>query len=108
VIVPHHGSAGSSSAEWVRAVSPRLAVVSTGHGNRFGHPRREVVARWQAVGAEVLNTADSGALRIWLGRDGLQVREQRLFERHWWDAAERARPAAILSAVKQAANGPEG
>jgi competence protein ComEC len=108
VIVPHHGSAGSSSDDWVRAVSPRLAVVSAGHGNRFGHPRRDVVARWRAVDAEVLNTADSGALRIWLGRDGLQVREQRLFERRWWDAAERARSAAILSAVKQAANGPEG
>ncbi|WP_312320703.1 DNA internalization-related competence protein ComEC/Rec2 [Stenotrophomonas sp.] len=108
VVVPHHGSAGSSSAAWVEAVSPRLALVSAGHGNRFRHPRPEVVARWQAVGAEVLNTADSGALRIWLGPDGLQVREQRVFERRWWDAAERARSAAILSASKQAASGPEG
>jgi len=56
----------------------------------------------------VLNTADSGALRLWLGQGGVQVREQRLFERRWWDAAERARSAAILSAVIQAANGPEG
>lgn len=108
VVVPHHGSAGSSSAAWVAAVSPRLAIVSAGHGNRFGHPRAEVVARWQGGGAELLNTADSGALRAWLGSAGLQVREQRVFERHWWDAAERARSAAILSAVKQAADGPEG
>ncbi len=108
VVVPHHGSAGSSSAAWVEAVSPRLALVSAGHGNRFRHPRPEVVARWQATGAEVLNTADSGAVRIWLGPQGLQVREQRIFERRWWDAAERARSAAILSASKQAASGPEG
>lgn len=108
LVVPHHGSAGSSSAAWVESVSPRLALVSAGHGNRFRHPRPEVVARWQAVGAEVLNTADSGAVRIWLGPQGLQVREQRIFERRWWDAAERARSAAILSASKQAASGPEG
>ena len=108
VVVPHHGSAGSSSPAWVEAVSPRLALVSAGHGNRFRHPRPEVVARWQAAGAEVLNTADSGALRVWLGPQGLQVREQRLFERRWWDAAEQARSAAILSASKQAASGPEG
>ena len=107
-LVAHHGSAGSSSARWVQAVSPRLAIVSSGHGNRFGHPRVAVVQRWRAARAEVLDTADSGALRIWLGGDGLQVREQRLFERHWWDAAERARSAAILSPVIQAADGPEG
>jgi len=59
------------------------------------------------VGAEVLNTAESGAVRIWLGREGLQAREQRVFERRWWDAAERSRSAAILSAIKQAAAGPE-
>ncbi|MGN7839788.1 DNA internalization-related competence protein ComEC/Rec2 [Stenotrophomonas sp. 22385] len=107
-LVAHHGSAGSSGAEWIRAVSPRLAIVSAGHGNRFGHPRRDVVQRWRTAPAEVLNTADSGALRLWLGREGLQVREQRVFERRWWDAAERARSAAILSPVIQAANGPEG
>lgn len=107
VVVPHHGSASSSTPAWVAAVAPRLAIVSTGHRNRFGHPRAEVVERWQAVGAEVLNTAESGAVRVWLGREGLQVREQRVFERRWWDAAERSRPAAILSAIKQAAAGPE-
>lgn len=108
VVVPHHGSDGSSSAAWVAAVAPRLAIVSAGHGNRFRHPRPAVVARWQDAGAEVLGTADSGALRAWLGREGLHVREQRVFQPRWWDAAERARSAAILSAVKQAADGPEG
>lgn len=108
VLVPHHGSAGSSSAGWVRAVSPRLALVSAGHRNRFGHPRADVVARWQASGAEVLGTAGSGALRVWLGEDGLQVREQRIHAARWWDAAGRERSAAILSADKQAAAGPEG
>ena len=108
VLVPHHGSGGSSSAPWVAAVSPRLALVSAGHGNRFGHPRAPVVQRWRDVGAEVLGTAGSGALRVWLDGQGLHVREQRVHAAHWWDAAERSRAAAILSADKQAADGPEG
>lgn len=108
VLVPHHGSGGSSSAPWVAAVAPRLAVVSAGHRNRFGHPRQDVVQRWQAQGAEVLATADSGAIRVWLGAQGLQLREQRIHASRWWDAAGRARSAAILSPIEQAAVGPEG
>lgn len=108
VLVPHHGSGGSSTAAWVAAVAPRLALVSAGHQNRFGHPKRDVVLRWRAVGAEVLATADTGAIRVWLGAQGLQVREQRIHAARWWDAAGRARSAAILSPIEQAAVGPEG
>lgn len=108
VLVPHHGSAGSSTPDWIAAVSPRLALVSAGHGNRFGHPRAEVVQRWQRQGAEVLDTARAGALRVWLDRQGLHVREQRIHAARWWDGAARARAAVILSADKQAADGPEG
>ncbi len=108
VLVPHHGSGGSSSPAWVSAVQPRLAVVSAGHQNRFGHPKRDVVQRWRAVGAEVLLTAESGAIRVWLGAQGLRVREQRVHAARWWDAAGQARSAAILSSIEQAAVGPEG
>ncbi|WMJ68621.1 DNA internalization-related competence protein ComEC/Rec2 [Stenotrophomonas sp. 24(2023)] len=108
VLVPHHGSAGSSSPAFVQAVAPQLALVSAGHGNRFGHPRLPVVQRWQAAGAEVLSTADAGAIHVWLGVQGLQVREQRVYSARWWDAVGRARAAAILSANEHAATGPEG
>ena len=42
---PHHGSATSSSAAFVRAVRPALAVVSVGEGNPFGHPSAAVLER---------------------------------------------------------------
>jgi competence protein ComEC len=72
VKVPHHGSATSSSTDFVAAVAPRLAVISVGAGNRFGFPRAEVVARWSAAGARVLRT-DAGAVRFL--SDGTRVRE---------------------------------
>lgn len=100
VIVPHHGSADGSDAGFIAATGARLALVSSGYGNRFGHPLAEVVQRWQAGGAEVLDTAQAGALRVWLGADGLQLRERRRWQPRLWDAAERRRSAAILSASK--------
>jgi len=103
VLAPHHGSAHSSQAAFVAATGARLVLISAGEGNRFGHPRAAVVARWQASGAEVATTPQGGALRVWLGRAGLQLRERRPWRARLWDAAERARAAAILSASERTA-----
>lgn len=97
LFAPHHGSAGSSDPMLVAASAARHVLVSTGHGNRFGHPRPEVVARWRAAGAEVLDTAHSGAVEIRLVRDGVRLREWRRVRPRPWDAERRLRAAAILS-----------
>src|SRR5690606_9920202 len=85
VAVPHHGSGTSSSPAFVSATGARLALVAAGYRNRFGHPRADVVRRWQRQGAEVLATPGSGAIRVWLDRDGLAVRERRAWRRRLWD-----------------------
>lgn len=70
--VPRHGSAGSSTKEFVAAVQPRLAIFSVGARNRFGLPRDEVVARYREIGAEILRTDEDGA--IVLETDGSTIR----------------------------------
>lgn len=45
-VVPHHGSKSSSSARFVQAVSPAVAVVSVGARNPYGHPADEVLSRY--------------------------------------------------------------
>jgi len=62
--VAHHGSKHSSDVLWLRAVQPDLAIVSAGWRNRFGHPHASVLARHRDAGAEVLNTAVSGAIVV--------------------------------------------
>lgn len=62
--VPHHGSASSSTPQWLAAVAPRIAVVSSGADNRFGFPAPAVVRRLRGSGASVWNTALDGAVRI--------------------------------------------
>lgn len=64
LLVPHHGSRTSSTPPFVTATSPRWALVSAGHRNRWGFPKPDVVARWEAVGAEVLVGSTTGAIEF--------------------------------------------
>ncbi|WP_431102489.1 DNA internalization-related competence protein ComEC/Rec2 [Roseateles noduli] len=63
LVVPHHGSRTSSTVAFVGAVAPRVAAVQSGYLNRFGHPKPDVVARYLAADALLLNTVDCGAWR---------------------------------------------
>ncbi len=47
LLVPHHGSKTSSTAEFLAAVHPQTAVVQAGYRNRYGHPAAPVVQRYQ-------------------------------------------------------------
>ncbi len=62
--VAHHGSATSSTAAFLGAVRPRLALVSVGAANMYGHPSPEVVGRLRAGGAEVRRTDADGTLVV--------------------------------------------
>lgn len=64
LIVPHHGSTTSSTHGFLNQVQPRVAIVSSGYQNRFGHPHPAIVARLSRRGAVVLQTATSGAIRV--------------------------------------------
>ncbi len=70
VIIPHHGSRSSSTEGFVQEVSPRYAIVSTGYRNHYGFPDSDVVGRWRSVGAEVLNTAELGAVELKIAANG--------------------------------------
>lgn len=63
LLVPHHGSKTSSSAELLAAVRPTTAVVQAGYRSRFGHPAPPVLARYQAAGIAVVASPACGAWR---------------------------------------------
>ena len=86
LLVPHHGAAGSSSPEFVQAVAPRYALVSAGYRNRFGHPRAEVVRRYETAGAQVLRTDRGGAIELRVGSQGIETHSEReRAPRYWQD-----------------------
>jgi competence protein ComEC len=89
VLIAHHGSAGSSDPAFVEATRPRIALVSSGHGNRFGHPRPDVMQRWQHAGARTFDTSASGALHVRFSARGPDVETRRGAQPRWWDASRR-------------------
>jgi len=94
VLVPHHGSLTSSGAAFVDTTGPGLAIVSAGFQNRWSFPRPEVVDRWQASGADVLNTATMGAIsqRVCRDKPPEPVRMQRLAAQKYWQDVPQGRP----------------
>lgn len=89
VLVAHHGSRGSSDPAFVAATGARDALLSAGYGNRFHHPHPIAVQRWEAAGARVSDTLDSGALRVRLQAGGVTVEMWRRSHPHLWDAVQR-------------------
>lgn len=74
VKVPHHGSLTSSSEMFVRRLRPKVAVVSAGRGNPFGHPASAVVRRYEEAGASVFRTDRDGAITVETDGHRLDVR----------------------------------
>jgi competence protein ComEC len=70
VKVSHHGSPTSSTAAFVTATHPALAVISCGRANHFGFPSPAVLARWRAAGADVARTDLDGSVTVRVGASG--------------------------------------
>ena len=62
--VGHHGSAYSSSPEFIEAVHPQYSIISVGRHNVFGHPAPSTIARLLRLGSTVYRTDENGAVSI--------------------------------------------
>lgn len=60
--VSHHGADGSTSARFLSAVSPQIAIISVGEDNRFNHPSGRVLQELEAMGCDVLRTDLHGTI----------------------------------------------
>ena len=106
LVVPHHGSATSSTPGFVLATRPRFAVVGAGFDNRFGHPHPRVVERYRNIGTHVVSTAEAGAVR-WRSTDSDAVAVERCKASPYW-RRDRSRPSATAVWCRwQAAGGIE-
>jgi competence protein ComEC len=69
VKVPHHGSAYFYPAfpAWV---DPRIALITVGRDNSYGHPSPEALTAWGFGGAVIGRTDTDGALAVTLDSTG--------------------------------------
>src|SRR6185369_7817044 len=68
--VAHHGAGSSSGAGFLAGARPRIAVISCGRHNPFGHPDDGALARLAATGARVRRTDRDGTAWIEIGPEG--------------------------------------
>ncbi|MGO8994809.1 MAG: ComEC/Rec2 family competence protein [Polyangiaceae bacterium] len=75
--VGHHGSRTSSSPPFLAAVSPKVAIVSVGGRNKFGHPHATTLAALGGIGARVWRTDQDGAITVTTDGRSLDVASAR-------------------------------
>jgi competence protein ComEC len=97
LLVPHHGSRTSSTPAFIAAVAPEIAVYTPGYRNRFGHPRPDVVARYDAAGIRSFRTDLDGALTfVFAPGAPHEPRAEREHDRRYWRDAPVRAPAMPL------------
>ncbi len=73
--VAHHGSKNSTSEEFLKAANPKLAIISCGEGNRYGHPHEETLERLEKADVPWFCTKDYGAITVTVdGKSRVKVR----------------------------------
>ena len=83
LLVPHHGSKTSSSAAFLDAVKPQMAIVQAGYRNRFGHPAPLVMERYQERNITTVDSAHCGAA-AWSSSSPQRIVCQRQQVKHYW------------------------
>ena len=83
LLVPHHGSATSSTQAFLEAVQPSVAIVQAGYRNRFGHPRPDVLRRYNDLGVLVVQAPRCGA-STWRSEQPKLVQCERNQRQRYW------------------------
>ena len=58
--VPHHGSKNGLTKNFLQVISPRLAVISVGKNNPYGHPAKKILEMLKAENVKVKRTDING------------------------------------------------
>ncbi|MBT2708004.1 DNA internalization-related competence protein ComEC/Rec2 [Pseudomonas sp. ISL-84] len=67
----HHGSKTSSTDLFLSSVKPKIAIISAGENNRYGHPHTDVISRFRSNNIRILRTDEHGAVTyIFKGNSG--------------------------------------
>ena len=62
--IAHHGSKTSTTEDFLKTVSPKIALIGVGKNNNFGHPNEQVIERLKKNGVKVYRTDTDGEISI--------------------------------------------
>lgn len=72
--VPHHGAKSSLNENFIKAVSPEIAVISVGYQNRYRHPSPEHIEAYEEIGANIFRTDRDGAILMSINDDKINIK----------------------------------
>ena len=75
--VSHHGAAAGTSEAFLDAVTPAVAVISVGAGNRYGHPAKPTLRRMDDRGIQIWRTDEAGTIELITDGEQLWIRSRR-------------------------------
>ena len=75
--VGHHGSSGSSSPAFLKAVNPTYALISCGVGNSYGHPHKALLNRLKSQQVITYRTDLNGIVRVVCDGDAIQITSEK-------------------------------
>ncbi len=84
LLVPHQGSKTSSTAQFIDAVAPDLALIAAGYLNHYGHPHPNVTNRYRQRGIAMLSTIDAGSIQIEISTSDWQIKAYRNTQKRFW------------------------
>jgi len=62
--IPHHGSSTSSNLSFIKKVNPKVAIISCGQNNSYGHPSIKTLERLEKNGIDIYRTDINGTILI--------------------------------------------
>lgn len=71
--VAHHGSQNSTKEVFLELVNPRIALISAGRDNSYGHPHKETMERLAGQGCRIYQTPLSGAVTVRVRNEDVRV-----------------------------------
>lgn len=84
MLVPHQGSKTSSTAEFIAAVQPQLALLAAGYRNHYGHPHKDVVQRYAEREINLVSSIENGSVRLTIDQKGWRRASYRDAQRRFW------------------------
>ena len=78
--IAHHGSKTSTTENFLKTISPKIALIGVGKNNNFGHPNEQVIERLKENGVKVYRTDTDGEISIVVNRNGEIVNIQKFIK----------------------------
>lgn len=62
--VGHHGSDTSSSLDFIKSINPKYAIISVGKDNKYGHPDKNIIKKYEDNNIEIYRTDTNGTIKV--------------------------------------------